>query len=130
MSLRPLSSRDSLRIVHSVMDAQRLPEALTRVIVEKAEGNPFFLEELVRDVGSRIEGSTTLSMPDTVQGGLQARIDRLADAPKRLLQVASVIGREVPIKVLQAVWDTPDGLDAHLVGLKRQEFLFERTVAG
>jgi hypothetical protein len=50
---------------------------------------------------------------------------RLADAPKRLLQTASVIGREVPLKLLRAVWETPGTLDVHLLDLKRQEFLYE-----
>jgi predicted ATPase len=68
-------------------------------------------------------------MPDTVQGVLQARIGRLADAPKRLLQTASVIGREVPLKLLRAVWETPRTLDIHLLDLKRQEFLYERGAA-
>jgi predicted ATPase len=125
MSLRPLSSRDSLRVVHSVVDSQKLPEPLARVIVEKAEGNPLFLEELARAVGDGTDGSPSLSMPDTIQGVLQARIDRLADAPKRLLQTASVIGREV----LRAVWETPGSLDVHLLDLKRQEFLYERSAA-
>jgi tetratricopeptide (TPR) repeat protein len=130
LSLRPLSSQDSLRIVHSVTDAKRLSEQLARVIVEKAEGNPLFLEELARSVGDQTDDSPTLSMPDTVQGVLQARIDRLADAPKRLLQTASVIGREMPLKLLRAVWETPGSLDVHLLDLKRQEFLFERSTAG
>jgi predicted ATPase len=130
MSLRPLSSADSLRIVHSVTDAQRLPNSLARVIVEKAEGNPLFLEELSRAAGDRTDDTLTLKMPDTVQGVLQARIDRLADAPKRLLQTASVIGREVPLKLLRAVWEMPGSLDVYLLDLKRQEFLYERSAAG
>ena len=126
----------------------------------QTEGNPLFLEELARAVGDRTDDSSTLSMPDTVQGVLQARIDRLADAPKRLLQTASVIGREVPLKLLRAVWETPGSFDVHLLDLKsvigrevplkllravwqtpgsfdvhlldlkRQEFLFERSTAG
>jgi predicted ATPase len=130
MSLRPLSSQDSLRVVHSVEDSQKLPEPLARVIVEKAEGNPLFLEELARAVGDQTDGSPSLSMPDTIQGVLQARIDRLTDAPKRVLQTASVIGREVPLKWLRAVWETPGSLDVHLLDLKRQEFLYERSAAG
>lgn len=69
-------------------------------------------------------------MPDTVQGVLQARIDRLADAPKRVLQTASVIGLEVPLWILRAVWDRPGNLDVHILELKRQEFLYERLTPG
>jgi predicted ATPase len=69
-------------------------------------------------------------MPDTIQGVLQARIDRLADAPKRVLQTASVIGREVPLKLLRAIWQTPSSLDVHLLDLKRLEFLYEKSLVG
>lgn len=130
MPLRPLSARDSLRIVHSVADASRVPEAVARTIIEKAEGNPLFLEELAHAVGEGAETQSPLAMPATVQGVLQARIDRLADAPKRVLQTASVIGREVPLKLLRAVWTAPGSLDMHLLDLKRQEFLHERGSLG
>jgi class 3 adenylate cyclase/tetratricopeptide (TPR) repeat protein len=129
VSLRPLSSRDSLRVLHSVVDPQRLPESLAQVIVGKAEGNPLFLEELARSVGDHVDSSASIALPDTVQGVLQARIDRLSDPPKRLLQAASVIGREVPLKVLRAVWETRAAIDIHLLELKRQEFLYERPSA-
>ena len=65
-----------------------------------------------------------------IQGVLQARIDRLADAPKRVLQTASVIGREVPLKLLRAVWQSPGSLDVHLLELKRLEFLYEKSLVG
>jgi predicted ATPase len=105
-------------------------EPLAEAIVEKAGGNPLFLEELARVVGEQPQGLLSFSMPDTVQGVLQARIDRLANEPKRLLQTASVIGREVPLKLLRAVWEAPGSLDVHLLELKRQEFLFERSTVG
>lgn len=129
LSLRRLSSRDSLRVLHSVVDPQKLPGSLAEVIVEKAEGNPLFLEKLARAVADNVDGSASLTLPDTLQGVLQARIDRLSDVPKRLLQTASVIGREVPLKVLRAVWETRAGIDIHLLELKRQEFLYERGSA-
>jgi predicted ATPase len=128
-SLRPLSSRDSLRVVHSVVNPESLPESLARVIVEKAEGNPLFLEELARAVGNQRDRSRSLAVPDTLQAVLQARIDRLPDAPNRLLQTASVIGREVPVRMLRAVWETPGSLDVHLLELKHQEFLYDQAGA-
>ena len=130
ISLRPLSSSDSLRVIYSVAEPQTLPESLAQIIVQKAEGNPLFLEELAKTVDDRTAGSQSISMPDTVQGVLQARIDRLANTPKRLLQTASVIGREAPLKLLRTVWDTPGNLDVHLLELKRQEFLYERSTSG
>jgi len=130
VSLRPLSSADSLRVVRSALQGRTVSEQFAEAIVEKAGGNPLFLEELARVVGEQPQGFPSFFMPDTVQGVLQARIDRLANEPKRLLQTASVIGREVPIKLLRVVWETPGSLDVHLLELKRQEFLFERSTAG
>ncbi len=127
IALRPLSYRDSLSVVRSVVEGRELAELLAHVILEKAEGNPFFLEELARSVAEQGDEPHQLSVPDTVQGVLQARIDRLADAPKRLLQAASVIGREVSLRLLRAIWDDPGSLDPHLLELKRLEFLYEDT---
>jgi predicted ATPase len=130
ISLRPLSSADSLRVVRSALEGRTVSEPFAEAIVEKAGGNPLFIEELARVVGEAPQGFPSFTMPDTVQGVLQARIDRLPNEPKRLLQTASVIGREVPIKLLRVVWEAPGSLDVHLLELKRQEFLFERSTAG
>ncbi|HSD25848.1 MAG TPA: hypothetical protein VLL75_01030, partial [Vicinamibacteria bacterium] len=65
--------------------------------------------------------------PDTVHGVLTARIDRLAEEPKRVLQTASVLGREFAPHLLAAIWDGPGPLEPHLRELARQEFLFEHT---
>src|SRR5207237_7485074 len=91
-------------------------------VVRKAEGNPFFLEEMGRALG---ESGTPVTVPDTIEGVLMARIDRLAEQPKRLLQVASVVGREFSPRLLEAVWDGDDSLFAHLDELTRLEFLDE-----
>jgi class 3 adenylate cyclase len=130
VSLRPLSSADSLRVIRSASEGRTVSEPLAEAIAERAGGNPLFLEELARVVREQPQSVPSFSMPDTVQGVLQARIDRLANAPKRLLQTASVIGREVPLKLLRVVWEAPGSLDVHLLELKRQEFLFERSAAG
>jgi class 3 adenylate cyclase/tetratricopeptide (TPR) repeat protein len=101
-------------------------------------GNPFFLEETVRTlvetgalVGERggyrlVLPVQTIQVPPTVQAMLAARIDRLAPEDKRLLQLASVVGKDVPLAILRAVADLPDddllrGLDA----LQGAEFLYE-----
>jgi tetratricopeptide (TPR) repeat protein len=131
MSLRPLSSQDSLHVLRSVANARDLPEPVVTKIIDKAEGNPLFLEELARAVATTQAGDTvTVGMPDTIQGVLQARIDRLGDAAKRVLQTASVIGREVPLWILRAVCERPESLDVHILELKRQEFLYERSTLG
>lgn len=71
------------------------------MIIEKSEGNPFFLEELARTVVER--GADSGAIPDTVQGVIMARVDRLPEAAKHILQTASVLGREVPLPLLDRV---------------------------
>jgi class 3 adenylate cyclase/tetratricopeptide (TPR) repeat protein len=129
LSLARLAEADSLAVVRSVRPSAAATEPVARIILAKAEGNPFFLEELARAVGDADPAGATVAVPDTVHGVLSARIDRLADTPKRLLQAASILGREFPGRLLEAVWDG-EPLDAHLRELTRQEFLHERPGAG
>ena len=128
LSLARLAPTDSLTVVRSVVPEAGLADPLAQLILDKAEGNPFFLEELARAVAESGEPRSGLAIPDTVHGVLAARIDRLSDLPKRLLQTASVLGREFPLRLLEAVWDGPPPRP-HLQELTRQEFLHERANA-
>ena len=101
-------------------------DPVAQLILDKAEGNPFFLEELTRAVRDQGLGAD-LPVPDTVHGVLTARIDRLDEEPKRVLQTASVLGREFAPRLLAAIWDGPGAVEPHLRELARLEFLFERT---
>ena len=125
VALPPLSREESLSVVRSPRRADPMPDRVAEVILDKAEGNPFFLEELSRVVESGDETSVAPAVPDTIQEVLLARIDRLADEPRRLLQTAAVVGQEVPLPLLQAVWGGE--LDAHLRELMRLEFLHARA---
>ena len=78
ISLRPLTTADSAQLVDYVVGEQPLPEAASASIVEKGEGNPFFLEELARAVVER--GADSTAIPETVQGVIMARVDRLTEA--------------------------------------------------
>ena len=97
------------------------------MIIDKAEGNPFFLEELTRAVIEHGDLQDDMAIPDTIQGVLRARIDRLPEAHKRLLQTASVLGREFAPRLLKAMWEGTGSLEPLLAELKRLEFLYERT---
>ena len=118
-------------------------EPLKQLILEKTEGNPFFIEEVVRtlieeksligDPGHyRIERTpATLHIPTTVQGVLAARIDRLPLAEKELLQTLAVIGKEFPFSVVQRICGdraghTDDELRHLLSDLEAAEFIYER----
>ena len=110
--LEPLSSDDSRTLVGSLLRIESLPTATRDLILMKAEGNPFFVEEVIRmliDRGAIVrEGDrwtatdrvATVEIPDTLQGLLLARIDRLTPESKRTLRVASVIGRQFGVRIL------------------------------
>jgi len=119
---------------------------LKRLVLEKTEGTPFFMEEvvqelfeqgvLVRDgvgaglVPAQIEGAhkgTPLQIPATVQGILAARIDRLTLDEKALLQQLAVVGREFPLSLVKQVIAQPeDELYRLLASLQHKEFLYEQ----
>src|SRR4029077_5931029 len=116
LTLRPLSSGDS-RVLARAVATDTLPVAVAETILQKAEGNPFFLEELTH---AALEGGGASALPDTIQAVLAARIDRLAPGAKSVLQTAAVLGREFPSQLLEAVHDVPDVM-THLDQLVRRE---------
>jgi predicted ATPase len=114
-------------------------QALKRLILEKTEGTPFFMEEVVQTlaeegvlVGDRghyrlTHHAPTLHIPPTVQGVLTARIDRLTQDEKALLQQLAVIGREFPLSLVRHIVSLPeDELYRVLASLQHKEFLYEQ----
>jgi class 3 adenylate cyclase/tetratricopeptide (TPR) repeat protein len=124
IALQPLSRDDSVAVVRSVVPAERLGDLLTGEIVAKAEGNPFFLEQLALNAKDM---RADLMVPNTIHDVVMARIDRLPDETKQLLQTASVIGREFSGRLLRAVWDGSGSLKNRLDELRRREFIYERA---
>ena len=128
LALTPLDTNDGRAIVHSVLAGGEGTELLTDQIVGRAEGNPFFLEELAWAVRNRPAGGQPTSVPVTIAAALTARIDRLPAEPRRVLETAAVIGREVPLPLLEAVTATPkEILVAPLRHLVAGEFLYEHS---
>jgi predicted ATPase len=98
------------------------------MLIARAEGNPFFLEELAYTVREHGEGQLALTVPDTIHAVLAARMDRLPLAEKHLLQAASVIAKDIPVLLLQAITKVPKtALQRGLAHLQATEFL---SVAG
>jgi len=126
IALPPLSREDSEGIVKAVLDVD-VPPATTDLIVDRAEGNPFFLEELARVVAEQTDLGQPRAVPETIQEVLLARINRLTDGPRRVLETAAVIGRSVSRRLLNATWPGPEPVDELLRDLVRQEFLYETT---
>jgi predicted ATPase/class 3 adenylate cyclase len=126
LALAPLTLTASRELVRAVGCESPLAPAVEAQIVAKAQGNPFFLEELIRTVIAQDANAPTLVVPDTIQAALMARIDRLPPATKRLLQTAAVIGRDVPWSLLRAVVNLPeDAMHQHLRHLQASELLYE-----
>jgi len=128
LALQPLAPDDSLRVLRSVLGSERLPDDLADRIVKKAEGNPLFLEELARTVREQAGEAPTLAVPDTIQEVLRNRIDRLAPDDKRLLEIAAVVGRDVPFPIVHAVAELGDeAVRAGFTRLKSADFLYETS---
>lgn len=119
LRLSPLPPADSLALVRQRLGVTDLPEAVAALIQARAEGHPFFTEELtyaLRDSGLLLiaegrcqltrgpEALNALAFPDTVQGIITSRIDRLAPAHQLALKVASVIGRTFVVQLLHDVY--------------------------
>src|SRR5437016_5228478 len=138
IGLRTLSDHDSLRLAAGMLAMAEFPPELRDLIVRKAEGNPFFLEEMLKsllEMGAlrRRDGRYVLTkpmseiyVPDTAQDVIMARIDRLEEVPKRALQLASVIGREFTVRLLERISDVKTQLERFLQELKVLEFIYER----
>jgi DNA-binding NtrC family response regulator/tetratricopeptide (TPR) repeat protein len=129
IALQPLAPDDCLSLVQSLLATREAADPLARLILGRAEGNPFFIEELARVVAEHEDAFPNLGVPETVQDVLLGRIERLPEAPRRLLQAASVLGREVPLLLLRALWDDAAELDTLLLELGNSEFLYEMSGA-
>jgi class 3 adenylate cyclase len=111
--LDPLTSEQTRTLVANLLEIESLPAATRDLIMAKAEGNPFFVEEVIRMLidrgaihreGDRWVASANVAdveIPDTLQGLLLERIDRLPSESRRTLRVASVIGRQFGVSILE-----------------------------
>jgi predicted ATPase len=116
--LDPLSLQDSRTLVSNLLRIESLPPEARDLVLARAEGNPFFVEEVIRmliDRGAIVrEGDhwvatelvAAVDIPDTLHGLLLARIDRLPQESKRTLRVASVIGRQFAVTVLERLLES------------------------
>jgi tetratricopeptide (TPR) repeat protein len=136
LRLDALPAESAAELLNALLGEEAELAPLKQLLVKR--GNPFFLEETVRTLvetkalaGERgryrlTQPVQTIQVPPTVQAMLAARIDRLAPEDKRLLQVASVVGKDVPFPLLQGIADLPDeALRRGLDHLQAAEFLYE-----
>lgn len=116
--LDALAAADAVALAGRRLGVDELPPALARLIGERAEGNPFFIEEMVRALGEAglleiVNGHCVMrpaspqgatAFPDTLEGLITSRLDRLDPVDQRTAKVASVIGRIFPYRTLEAVF--------------------------
>ena len=125
IGLQPLAPPDGAQVVRWTL-GEGLSGPIVEAILTKGEGNPFFLEELARSARER--GGLLSAVPDTIEGVLRARIDRLSDSDRELLQSAAVIGKDFPFTLLQAITGLADEtLGRQLRSLRAAGFIQETT---
>jgi predicted ATPase len=126
IALQRLAPHDSRQVIQSVLQTTVIPESLVQQFLLKADGNPFFLEELAWTVREHGDSHALSVVPNTIQAVLAARIDRLPPTAKRLLQMAAVLGKEVRWSLLQVIAGLPENeLGNGLRHLQATEFLYE-----
>ena len=139
VSLSHLPAEESAAIAERVLQVAALPEQVRSLITGKGEGNPFYVEEVTKSlVESGVlrtsAGVCTLErpadqvrVPDTIQEVILSRIDRLEQEAKEAIQLASVIGREFTVRLLDRISDVEAGLDDRLSELKQLELIYEKA---
>ncbi len=137
--LRRLSADDSSSLLEQLLGETKLPEEIWGTIMERSEGNPFYLEEVIRHLMEQdlivqnekgwqaTEALEEMSIPDTLQGVLLARIDRLGEDVRRTLQMASVIGKSFLYRILETISEAEMQLDTHLSQLQRVDLVREKA---
>jgi class 3 adenylate cyclase len=137
LRLRELVPSETSQLVANLLQAPSLPAELKDLVLSKTQGNPFFVEEVIKTLRERgavsQEGGawkisaalSAVEVPDTVQGVLMSRIDRLSPAEKNILQVAAVIGREFDFDILSGIAPQKERLSQALSELTRLDLILQ-----
>jgi adenylate cyclase len=130
--LEPLSSEESVELARGFLGVEHLPLDLELLVASRAEGNPFFIEELLQALvelgtlavidGQAVLAKVEVEIPDTVQGTILARVDRLDSQERSLLQLAAVLGRSFSTETISGVLDDLD-VASSLEELARSQLL-------
>jgi class 3 adenylate cyclase/tetratricopeptide (TPR) repeat protein len=142
LNLDALNQTDADGLLRDLLGKDPSLDLISRHIAERAGGNPFFIEELVRSLVERkglegergayrlAKGTETIPLPATIDTLLAARIDHLDEPARQVLQYAAVIGQEVPLAILESVTGWPSATLAEaLARLRHAEMLREMPLA-
>ena len=140
IGLTQLGTASSSQLVLAILEEGEVAPELRQLILKRAAGNPLFMEEFTHSLienGSIQKkdrqfvlstNATDIQVPDTVQGIIAARMDRLEDNLKRTMQVASVIGREFAFRILQTITGMREEIKSYLLNLQGLEFIYEKSL--
>jgi len=135
VALKELSRDDSLELIQNLLSIRDVPRDLKNLIIDKSQGNPFYIEELVKSLieqGSIVEDRQTwkfvgdiknLTLPDTVEAVILNRIDRLDLLARDVIQVASVLGREFEEHLIKGIYPQPESVDTALRTLQNLDLI-------
>jgi class 3 adenylate cyclase/tetratricopeptide (TPR) repeat protein len=135
-----LSTRSGAQLVQNILAGGEVLPQLKELILNRAGGNPLFVEELTHSLVENgsiqkkdhqyvlTREASEIEVPDSIQGIIAARIDRVEDNLKRIMQVASVIGREFAYRILQTITGMREELKSSLINLQGLEFIYEKRL--
>jgi class 3 adenylate cyclase/tetratricopeptide (TPR) repeat protein len=138
LTLQSFSEAETLAMAGQVLGTAQCPPALQTTLMAKAEGVPLFIEEVTKTLlalgvlqreqgGYRlVQSLNEVRVPETIQGIIMARLDRLGDDGKRTVQMASVIGRQFLVRLLARVAGLSERLDGLLRELQALEIIYEQ----
>ena len=139
IALNPLAEEASRDLVANLISFEAIPDRARALILDKAEGNPFFVEEIIRtllDAGmlawqdgawQLAQDIDTFAVPDTLAGVITARLDRLDDQTRMVAQAAAVMGRQFDFGTLDAIFGAAETLEAALTELQGRELISETS---
>ncbi len=140
MALGPLSDTSAVEMLQLLLKTKSVPDDLARLVLDKTQGNPFYVEEIVLALRASenlvwdpaterfewIKGSKEVNLPGTIQGVILSRLDRLPEEQRRMLQIASVFGRNFSPDTLRSVLPfelTSESLDSKLQEVAKLELI-------
>ncbi|MEW6685583.1 MAG: adenylate/guanylate cyclase domain-containing protein [Candidatus Edwardsbacteria bacterium] len=135
IALPEFTSDESKKLAATLLTVEGMPKEIEEFISKKTQGNPFFIEEVIKSLIERgvikkedgllklQTGLDKLEIPDTIQGVIMSRLDRLSAETKNVLQVASVLGRQFNYSLLEGIYPKREGLKEHLQTLNRLDLI-------
>uniref|UniRef100_A0A7C4YHW9 Adenylate/guanylate cyclase domain-containing protein n=1 Tax=candidate division WOR-3 bacterium TaxID=2052148 RepID=A0A7C4YHW9_UNCW3 len=139
--LKELPSEKSIELVENLLGIKDIPDELKKIIINKSQGNPFYIEELVKSLieqgyiieekGWKFTGDfKSIEIPDTVEAVILSRIDRLKLEDRNVLQVASILGREFDEFLIKGIYPEQKTLKKSLSNLERLDLIKQEKGEG